>query len=38
MLFERKIGAGTMIVNLVSQNRTIYLRSLAYLGGSDSPR
>jgi hypothetical protein len=33
MYFERRIGAGTMIVNLLSQNRSVYLRSLAYLAG-----
>ena len=33
MFFERQVGKGTLIINLLSQNRSIYLRTIAYLLG-----
>ncbi|HET6485813.1 MAG TPA: hypothetical protein VFH83_05310, partial [Spirochaetia bacterium] len=38
MLFERKVGGGRLLINLLSQNRSIYLRCLAYLGEQGSAR
>lgn len=31
MIFERRVGKGTLMIDLITQNRTVYLRTLAYL-------